>query len=68
MLVLTVRNGEAVFILVGKQGEKLEGEIKIKLQVCEMKNSKARLGFEAPEEVRILRKKVYDKSLEEKKK
>jgi carbon storage regulator CsrA len=60
MLVLTVRNGEAVFILVRESGEKKEDTIEIKLSVVEITNSRVKLGFEASEDkVKIWREKIY---------
>jgi len=61
MLVVTRKEREVVFLLVGKPGEKLEGEIKITLTLGKIKNGRAKLGFEAPQDkVKIWRKEVYD--------
>lgn len=56
MLILTRKKNESIII---------DGNIEVK--IIELEDGKVRIGIEAPREIEILRKELYDKMKEENK-
>ena len=56
MLILTRKKNESIII---------DGNIEIK--IMELEDGKVRIGIEAPKEIEILRKEIYDRVQEENK-
>ena len=56
MLILTRKKNESIII---------DGNIEIK--IIELEDGKVRIGIEAPKEIEILRKEIYDRVQEENK-
>jgi len=57
-----------LLILNRKQGESIIIDDKIEIRILEIIDGKIKIGIEAPKEVTILRKEVYDEIKDENKK
>ena len=57
-----------MLILNRKQGESIIIDDKIEIRILEIIDGKIKIGIEAPKEVTILRKEVYDEIKDENKK
>lgn len=57
-----------MLILNRKVGESIILDDNIEIKVLEVQDGKIKLGIEAPKEITILRKEIYDEVIEENKK